>query len=89
MKQSRAFPMAFALARSKTGSPVLVAVPLKPNIFSARRPTKGAAQAAIAPSKHLQTDPGPNLNALEKVPNKCIWRSQEAVEPSLASVPKS
>ena len=54
MKQSRAFPIAFALARSETLSPVGVADPLKPNILCANTPTIGAAHAAKAPSKHLK-----------------------------------
>ena len=53
MKHSRALPIAAALARSMTGSPDGAAVPANPNIFSASTPTSGAAQAAIAPSKHL------------------------------------
>ena len=53
MKHSRALPMAAALARSMAGSPEGAAVPANPNSFSASTPTSGAAQAAIAPSKHL------------------------------------
>lgn len=53
MKHKRALPIALAFSRSSSLTPVLVAVPLKPNTFSASRPTRGAAQAATAPSKHL------------------------------------
>ena len=54
VRMSSALPKARALGRSMEGSPVGAAVPCKPNTCWARIPTRGAARAASAPSKHLQ-----------------------------------
>ena len=54
VRMSSALPKARALGRSMEGSPVGAAVPCKPNTCWARTPTKGAARAASAPSKHLR-----------------------------------
>lgn len=55
-KARSAFPRACALGMSTSGSPDTVLVPLKPKILSDISPTKGVANAATAPSKHLSNE---------------------------------
>jgi hypothetical protein len=68
---SKELPRALALSRSFPASPDLVAAPEKPNILSASLPTRGAAHAASAPSKHLRSAivlHPPILDALKSCP---------------------
>lgn len=54
VKARRALPRPRALARFSAGSDPTDAVPVNPNWYRASQPTRGAAQAATAPSKLLR-----------------------------------